>query len=693
MNKLKENYKKLLSYIISRRILSYSITIIIILLPFGAILYKKYDNYLNDKLKIEEKVLASKENNDKKNTGAIKTNVENNVSRHTLSDGFSTLSDEDTESSTNNRPTNVSSNTSSNKTENIDKSNITGMDLEILEGANFNPRKDLNLKAMDIDGSNISDNIIIEKNTVNTTIPGTYSVVASVHLSNGKIKKREFNITVKEVRLDVSLEKFKAEKYNIKKGENIGFEVDLKVSKKHITPIAVMVNGKEYSIYRGDENLFDILTNKQNYKLFIEAEDKYGIYEYNLEYIKMSNGAWISVGKNTQTIEVLKDEATIRNFTYKEISEDKKVSVKFDINDLDSSALNLKLEFYKDNILIDSINLDRQSTYEIDLPTISNGRYEIKILSDINLSTKTDESSTILNKEIFSTNINVSNIDQTSITGQSIEIYQNDSFDFIKDLALKATGFDGEDITEKIVLESNDIDTNKIEEQTITVSVTNKYGKKYTKEFVVTVLPKNEEESNQFSLFSRKSKGYSQNKTISSKEKIDNRTVVSQNNTTIIGDNKEINTTIDVKGEVYTSDNASGKIQVEIPTALSFIIDSKGQLKSADYQITNKSSIGISVSVAQFIDTTMNRDMKIHPMNDDISTLDRSNLHLQLIGDNGKTVDFGETINKDIEILNLDALQTKNIILKGESGKAPSKDIDDNGLSDKFILRFKIKKV
>jgi len=705
MNKLKENYKKVLAYIISKRTLSYSIITIIILLSFGAILYKKYDDYLNNKVR-EEKVLSSKEDNDKKTTGTIKTDVENNISRHTLSDGFSSLSDEEIDSSTNNRPTNVVANTSSNKAENIDKSNITGMDLEILEGSNFNPRKNLNLKAMDIDGSNISDNIIIEKNTVNTTIPGTYSVVASVHLSNGKTKKREFNITVKEVRLDVSLEKFKAAKYNIKKGENIGFEIDLKVSKKHITPVSAMINGKEYSIYRGDENLFDILTNKQNYKVFVKAEDKYGIYEYNLEYIKMSNGAWISVGENTQTIEVLKDEATIKNFAYEEMSEDKKILAKFDIDDLDNSALNLKLEFYKDNILIDSINLDKLSTYEVDLPTSSNGIYELKILSDINLSTKTDESNIILNKEIFSTNINISNIDQTSITGNNIEIYQNDSFDFMNDLGLNATDFDGEDITDKIVLENYNIDTSKIGNQTITASVTNKYGKKYTKEFIVTVLPKNEEESSQFNLFSRMSKGYSRtsnrNKTtINSKNKKDditavgqnNTTIIGQNNTTIIGNNKEVNTTINVNGEVYTSDNVSGKIQVEIPTALSFTITSKGNLKTADYQITNKSSIPISVSVAQFIDTTVNRGIKIHPMEENISTLDRSNLHLELVGDNGRTVDLGKYINKDIEILSLDASQTKNVTLRGESGKAPSKDIDDNGLSDKFILRFKIKKV
>ena len=692
MEKFKRNYRKILNYIISRKKLRYAIIIVLILLPSGAILYKKYDDYLNNKPKIEEKVSGSKKNNDKNNTGTIKTDVENNVSRHTLSDGFSTLSDEDIKSSTNNRPTNVSFNTSSNKTENIDKSNITGIDLEILEGTNFNPRRDLNLKATDINGSDISNYIIIEKNTVNTTTPGTYSVVASVNLSNGKTKKREFNITVKKVNLDVSLEKFKAIKHNIKKGENIGFEIDLKVSNKDITPVSAMINGKEYSMYRGDKDLFDILTNKQNYKVFIEAEDTYGIYEYNLEYIKMSNGEWVNVGKNTQTIEVLRDEAIVTNFNYKEISEDKKVLVKFDVNDLDNSASNLKLEFYKDNVLIDSKNLDKRLNYEVDLITMSNGIYGIKILSDINLHTKINQNNTILNKEIFSTNINVSNIDQTSIIGNDIEIYQNDSFDFVKDLDLKATDFDGEDITDKIVLESDNVDTSKLENQTIIVSVTNKYGKKYTKEFIITVLPESEEQFSRFSLFSRQFRRYSENKILNSNEETDKITRVNKNNTTIIGDNKEIDTTIDVSGEVYTSDNVSGKIQVEIPTALAFTIDAKGELHSVGYKITNKSSIGISVSVAQFTDTTVNKGITVHSMDENISKLDRSNLHLELIGDNNRTVDLGKYIDKELEILNLEALQSKNITLRGESGKAPSKDIDDNGVSDRFILTFKIKK-
>lgn len=172
-------------------------------------------------------------------------------------------------------------------------------------------------------------------------------------------------------------------------------------------------------------------------------------------------------------------------------------------------------------------------------------------------------------------------------------------------------------------------------------------------------------------------------------------TTTTQNSQTITSTNasdSEVSAEVDVNGEVLTQANESGKIQVEIPTALAFTIDAKGELHSVGYKITNKSSIGISVSVAQFTDTTVNKGITVHSMDENISKLDRSNLHLELIGDNNRTVDLGKYIDKELEILNLEALQSKNITLRGESGKATSKDIDDNGVSDRFILTFKIKK-
>lgn len=488
MEKIKNICKNTLSYIASRRLLRYCIIVIIILLPTGVILTNKYlSNKANNVEKIEE--LASNEKNKNKNvaTGTIKTDVTDDTkySRHTLGDGFSTLPDEGGSNSSSSVNNSVSSNTSNN----VDKSSISGINLEILEGHEFNPRKDLKLQATDINGSNISDNIIIEKNNVNTTVPGTYTVKVRVRLSSGISKEKEFTVTVKETRLDVSLKAFKPIKTNIKKGEKIGFELDLKVSKKHISPTAVMINGQEYTLYKGNENIIDKLTNTKNYKVFINANDVSGVYKYNLEYVKMSNGAWISLGENVVTLEVLKSEASIKNFSYEEQSIDKKLKLKFDLEDLENTASNLRLEFYKDDKLLENKKLNKTSNYSMDLDVNSNGIYNLKILADINLNQNITKDTTIYNKEIFTTSINVSNINQFSLTGESAEIIQGEKFDPFKDLSLNAIDFDGEDITNKIVVEDNNIDTNIVGNYTVSVYVISKNGQKHSEQFNVIVKP------------------------------------------------------------------------------------------------------------------------------------------------------------------------------------------------------------
>ena len=225
MKKLKDICKDTLSYIAARRLLRYSIITIIILLPTGVILTNKYLNSKENNIeKIEEQVSSKNESSKDVTKGTIKTDVvkDNAYSKHTLGDGFSTLSDNGSSNSSSSSNNSISSDTSAN----VDKSSISGINLEILEGHDFNPRKDLKLQATDINGSNISDNIIIEKNNVNTTVPGTYTIKVSVRLSSGISKEKEFTVTVKETRLDVSLQAFKAIKNNIKKGEKIGFELD-----------------------------------------------------------------------------------------------------------------------------------------------------------------------------------------------------------------------------------------------------------------------------------------------------------------------------------------------------------------------------------------------------------------------------------------------------------------------------------
>ncbi|MDY3002630.1 MAG: hypothetical protein SOR73_13295 [Romboutsia timonensis] len=683
MKKLKSICKYTLSYIESRILLRYSIIVVIILLFIGIPLTNKYLNIkTNNVEELYDKELYDKEVDKDVTKGTISTDVIDDIeySRHTLGNGFSTLPDEDNSNLNNSNQSNISTN----KLQNADKSLISGIDLEILEGHEFNPKKDLKLQAIDKDGSDITENIIIEKNTVNTKIPGIYTVKASVRLSSGQSKEKEFTVIVKETKLDVSLESFRPIKTNVKKGENIGFEVDLKVSKKHINPVAVMLNGQEYTLYKGNENIIDVLTNKKNYKVFINAEDTSGIYEYNLEHVKMSNGAWITLGQNIQTLEVLKDEASIRNFSYEEKSKEKKIDIKFNLIDLDNTTSNLILEFYKDDNLLETMKLDKMQNYLISLPTNSNGIYNLKILSDISLNQNINEDNIIFNKEIFRYSINISNIDQTSLTGNDIEIVEGDTFDAIKDLSLKATDVDGEDITDKINVNSKDIDINKIDKQSIVASVTNKNGEIYTKEFYVTV---KKAEINNFSL-SRILFGNYNNKIENTNSK------ASSNKTILIDENKPLTHNIDVTGIVNKSDGSlpDGKIEIELPTSISFSVNAKGELISGVYTIKNNSNVGVSLSVSKFVDTTSNKGITIRPIGESLSNLDRSNLHLALIGDNNKYADLGKVIDKPIEILNLKPLDSSTIFLRGEAGKVSGGDIDKNGASDKFTLVFRISK-
>ena len=691
MNKLKSTFKKTLSYIVARRSLRYSAIIIIIimgLLPTVYILNNKYfDNKKNTIEKVEDdlKNLNSKDKNITKGTINTDAVLDKEISKHTLKGGFSTLSENSSSSnnSSNSSSSNkVSPNISQNTSININKSSINGIDLEILEGAEFNAKKDLKLKATDEDGSNISDRIIIEKNNVNTTVPGIYTVKASVKLSNGQSKEKEFTVTVKETRLDISLESFKTAKQNIKKGEKIGFEVDFKVSKNHIKPIAVMLNGQEQPLYEGNQNIINRLINKKNYKLFVDASNTAGEYEYNLEYVKMSNGSWISLGQNITTINVLKQEASINSFNYKEESENKKVNITFNLEDLDNSASNIRLELSKDDNLLEKINLDKMVNYSIDLSINSNGIYNLKILSDINLNQNISEESILLNKEIFSTKIRVSYIDQTSITGNDIEITKGQDFDAVRDLNLKAIDSDGEDITYKIEVNNQDIDVNKLGQQIITASITNKNGKICTKEFKVTV---KEVDKNEFSLARILSRNLFNNRSISLK---------SNTTTSLTGnDTQTLTQNVKIDGVVSKSDGTipSGRIQVELPTAMSFSVDQDGNFISADYTINNKSSVPISVYVSEFRDSN-NGGIKVKEIEEDISNLDRSNLHLALIGNDNKYVDLGKIITIPKLLLTINPQSSSLVQLLGEAGKGSVVDVDEHGVSDEFTLVFRIKK-
>ena len=171
---------------------------------------------------------------------------------------------------------------------------------------------------------------------------------------------------------------------------------------------------------------------------------------------------------------------------------------------------------------------------------------------------------------------------------------------------------------------------------------------------------------------------------------------ISSSNVTLIGDDsKPLSHRVDINGVVSKNDGSSpdGKIQVELPTTMSFTVDKKGNFTAPSYMIDNKSSVGISISVSEFIDLNENSGITIKPIDEQLDNLNRTNLHLALVGNNKNYVDLGKPISEPKEILTVEPLKSNSIRLLGEAGKCESKTVDNSGASDEFILVFKIQKI
>ena len=118
MNKIKSNLKKCLAYVASRRLLKYSLIIVLFILPVGTALINKY---FYNKETIKHELVESPNNKNNDNKGTIKTDViaDPETSIYTLNDGYTdaVIPDNSNEDSLNN---NI--NRSSSVSINIDKS-------------------------------------------------------------------------------------------------------------------------------------------------------------------------------------------------------------------------------------------------------------------------------------------------------------------------------------------------------------------------------------------------------------------------------------------------------------------------------------------------------------------------------------------------------------------------------------------
>ena len=182
--------------------------------------------------------------------------------------------------------------------------------------------------------------------------------------------------------------------------------------------------------------------------------------------------------------------------------------------------------------------------------------------------------------------------------------------------------------------------------------------------------------------------------------------------TTIGGNQNDTFThSVTVTGTVSNKEGIApeGKIEVELPTAMTFRVDQDGTLEGSDFKVQNRSSVGIDVFVDEFRTNSGNITVKKKTdLAGQETSFDRSNVYLELSGNDGrqtKTVDLAEVSElqqneNGRKILNVSGRNTGLIQLKGGAGTALAAGssnespagIDDTGASGDFTLIYKIKK-
>lgn len=274
-------------------------------------------------------------------------------SNNTLNNGSSSNNYYVEEKPSSNNSNNTSSSNDNEKFENkkeefIDKSSFVGKDLMIYEGDKFDPLKNLKLSATDIDGSNITNKIVITENTVDTYKPGLYTVKANVQLSDNTKLEKDFLVRVETTALELAVVSLETESDIVKKKEEVNIDFDVKSSKDYIYVEKVIVNGKEYNATRKlTKSLF---SKSDKYSTVVQAPEIAGINNLTLETIIMSDGTEVAINQSV-AIEVLPEEPIVDDLVVDGNIEDDNINIdaEFTIKDIDNTLESGKVILYDEN--------------------------------------------------------------------------------------------------------------------------------------------------------------------------------------------------------------------------------------------------------------------------------------------------------------------------------------------------------
>ena len=274
-------------------------------------------------------------------------------SNNTLNNGSSSSNYYVEEKPSSNNGNNTSSSNDNEKIENkkeefIDKSSFIGKDLMIYEGDKFDPLKNLKLSATDIDGSNITNKIVITENTVDTYKPGLYTVKANVQLSDNTKLEKDFLVRVETTALELAVVSLETESDIVKKKEEVNIDFDVKSSKDYIYVEKVVVNGKEYNATR--KLTRSLFSKSDKYSTVVQAPEIAGINNLTLETIIMSDGTEVAINQSV-AIEVLPEEPIVDDLVVDGNIEDDNINIdaEFTIKDIDNTLESGKVILYDEN--------------------------------------------------------------------------------------------------------------------------------------------------------------------------------------------------------------------------------------------------------------------------------------------------------------------------------------------------------
>lgn len=589
----------------------------------------------------------------------------------------------------------------------VDKSAFVGKDMIISEGDNFEPFETLQLSAKDVDGKNITKKIVITENNVDIYKPGLYTVKANVQLSNGNILYKEFLVRVEPVKLQLAVNDIQVSKDILKKRESYTMSFKVDSSKDYIDVATVNINGKMYYPNKTTKRRF--FSKDDVYTIQLVANDKAGVEDINFNTITMTDGTVVDINE-LKTVEVLKDEASIKDMVIDNISDDGEVAISFFIKDIDDTISKAKLYVYdeEENVIVEK-EVEKNKTINSILNVNKNGVYKIKIVADENVEFVAQNTKDSKRKELYSTSIEVKNarfsddsIKEANVDIASYIVY-NDENDFINGLFLRKS-------ISKYELQSGDEEGS----QEPPIGSEQPDGSEEDSSDV-TPNPNPDQDSGTNGAGSDSSNPDGGNVGSGATEKAD---VFIPDKDNPQGETSEpkytrgyttkdkLHVVIPTKGKMKedAGETPHGRFNVTVPTTASFTVKNNSEFIGTSIKITNNGEKPVDVSVANFIDVDGDYGIKLITDTEVDATKKRNevNLFLENTAENKKIYLGNKKLYSELgeehliseeekkKIAKVLAGSTSTINISGKAGTS-SEAIEDP-ISNRFTLILKIKK-